>query len=205
MCYDPQRETRGWDGPGAYEWDERPDRTDGIIDGITDRSEGDNPATAAPAVTEDGGGGTGRTGGGGGGGKAKAQKGSRSRGISVRDPARASPVFREGSSEFMPPCQTNVRRFPEVPVSEHGPLVREDEGRHSEKGGVVGGNRSSPANRDQADGTGGRQEKPKKVGRSCRLGETREPYARTSGVLYTRCVTIVGDFSRSFIQVTNYP
>ena len=139
MCYDPQRETRGWDGPGAYEWDERPDRTDGIIDGITDRSEGDNPATAAPAVTEDGGGGTGRTGGGGGGGKAKAQKGSRSRGISVRDPARASPVFREGSSEFMPPCQTNVRRFPEVPVSEHGPLVREDEGRHSEKGGGRGG------------------------------------------------------------------
>ncbi|CAM9419742.1 unnamed protein product, partial [Laminaria digitata] len=46
-CYDPQRETRGWDGPGAYEWDERPDPNDDTTDRTTDGANGVNPATAS--------------------------------------------------------------------------------------------------------------------------------------------------------------
>ena len=101
VCYDPQRETRGWDGPGAYEWDERPDHTDCHTEGTTDGANATLAAPAAPATaTEDGGYGTGRT----TRGKPSALKGSRPRGMSVRDPERASPVFREGSSEFTSPC-----------------------------------------------------------------------------------------------------
>eukprot|EP00904_Undaria_pinnatifida_P008493 jgi/Undpi1/4774/HiC_scaffold_18.g08127.m1 len=56
VCYDPQRETRGWDEPGAYEWDDRPDDPDiidsiYITDGSTDAVSHDS---AAPAATDSG-------------------------------------------------------------------------------------------------------------------------------------------------------
>ena len=199
VCYDPQRETRGWDGPGAYEWDERPDHTDCHTEGTTDGANATLAAPAAPATaTEDGGYGTGRT----TRGKPSALKGSRPRGMSVRDPERASPVFREGSSEFTSPCQINVRRFPEVPVSKHGAFLREDKDGDSEEGVGGGGSRSSLANRDRADGTGSRQKEPKKVGRSFR----RENPGRTP---VHPCTVDPCDcrrrFSRRFIQVTKYP
>ena len=191
VCYDPQRETRGWDGPGAYEWDDRPDDPDipdvaNITDGPTDCV---SPDSAAPAATDSGedkgtaqagdkeateDGGANVTGNTGGFKAPSGWKGGRPRGISVRDPERASPVFREGSSGFIPHGQTNVRRFPEVPVSGlHGALVREDDkGRDGEAEdggeGVVGGSRSSMAmNRGRAGGTGtgDRKKKTKKVRR----------------------------------------
>ncbi|CBN75222.1 hypothetical protein Esi_0072_0090 [Ectocarpus siliculosus] len=112
VCYDPQRETRGWDGPGAYEWDDRPD-------------DNDTDTNATADIDMDGGGGGGKApgdsggdGGGGGRGRKSAEKGgARPRGIAVRDPGRPSPAFREGSSAFLSPTQTNVRGFALAPSS----------------------------------------------------------------------------------------
>ncbi|CAM9870244.1 unnamed protein product, partial [Ectocarpus sp. 8 AP-2014] len=111
VCYDPQRETRGWDGPGAYEWDDRPD-------------DNDTATNATAGIDMDGGGGGGKapgdSGGDGGGGRGRksAEKGrARPRGIAVRDPGRPSPAFREGSSAFLSPTQTNVRGFALAPSS----------------------------------------------------------------------------------------
>ncbi|CAB1116152.1 unnamed protein product [Ectocarpus sp. CCAP 1310/34] len=120
VCYDPQRETRGWDGPGAYEWDDRPDDND--------------TATNATADIDMNGGGKapGDSGGGGGGrrGRKSAEKGgARPRGIAVRDPGRLSPAFREGSSAFLSPTQTNVRGFALAPSSRSVDAAAAAEGR----------------------------------------------------------------------------
>ncbi|CAM9954987.1 unnamed protein product, partial [Scytosiphon promiscuus] len=75
MCHDPQRETRGWAGPGAYEWDDRPDankddgkhtndngtgnsRGDSNDDNFNGASEAGNPGEISDPAGRGGGGGS---------------------------------------------------------------------------------------------------------------------------------------------------
>lgn len=144
VCHDPQRETRGWAGPGAYEWDDRPDDDD---DDPNDRDNhnsnryGDNNNINTDDDDDGGAFDAGQPRAGseaaaGGGGDQRNDRraavsrkhekkparrdaggGRRPRGISVRDPFRLSPVFQEGSSGFVVPAQTNVRGFALAPFS----------------------------------------------------------------------------------------
>ncbi|CAM9667282.1 unnamed protein product, partial [Ectocarpus sp. 12 AP-2014] len=120
VCYDPRRETRGWDGPGAYEWDDRPDDNDTATNAIADI--GMDCGGKAPSDRGgDGGGGRDR--------KSAEKGGARPRGIAVRDPGRPSPAFREGSSAFLSPTQTNVRGFALAPSSRSVDAAAAAEGR----------------------------------------------------------------------------
>eukprot|EP00903_Cladosiphon_okamuranus_P017394 g16022.t1 len=165
VCYDPQRETRGWDGPGAYEWDDRP--PDDIAHTAT-------PSVTSPDTgagdTEGRGEATGMSGGGGGGGGSggggRNVMGTRPRGISVRDPDRLSPAFREGSSGFVPPTQTNVRGFATSPST--GAAAPDSSG-----GG--GGGAAAPGNKNQ----GGRRKKPQRLWMFHRSGKEVRPALAT--------------------------
>lgn len=138
VCYDPQRETLGWDGPGAYEWDDRwPDGNTRTA--ITPTAEAGDTVESGEA--------TGMCSGGGG----RTAMGTRPRGISVRDPDRPSPAFREGSSVFVPPAQTNVRGFALSPSTGTAP--------DSSAWGGGGGGSAAAGSKSQ----GGRRKKPQRV------------------------------------------
>ncbi|CAN0010669.1 unnamed protein product, partial [Hapterophycus canaliculatus] len=145
VCHDPQRETRGWAGPGAYEWDDRPveggdgndndnsngnscsnsnsnNNDDGDVDGGPGASCAGRAGAESEATAGGGHGSNGRSAAAAARGAGKASRkiageGRKPRGISVRDPLRLSPVFREGSSGFVAPAQTNVRGFAPAPFS----------------------------------------------------------------------------------------
>lgn len=91
MLDDPQRETHGWSGPGAYEWDGSIPPTSGGEDNDANLNRGSTS------------GGTGIL---------------RPRGIAVRDPSRESAFFRPESSGFIAPSQANVREYAAVPSSD---------------------------------------------------------------------------------------
>lgn len=141
VCHDLQRETHGWDGPGAYEWDEAAAssarNSDSNGNDITDK---DHASLGS------------------------STRGLRPRGISIRDPQRESRVFREGSTGFISPCQTNVRGFAVVPASGRGALVREGTGVARGQAEVVSGGdgRGSPSKKQGRGGNSGRK-RPQKV------------------------------------------
>lgn len=163
-CLDSQRETSGWDGPGAYEWDEALCEHD-IVDNPGDDVDEDVQGGNKDAFRS-----TAGNGGNFSKGDRKASpasvgaKGIRPRGICVHDPDRMSPVFREGPSAFISPCQTDVRTFPDSPT--RGRTWR-DEQKKDEQGDFGAGNDGcgSPGSSwKQRNGEGtGRRKKPRKV------------------------------------------
>ncbi|CAM9877965.1 unnamed protein product [Ectocarpus sp. 4 AP-2014] len=173
VCDHPQRETRGWDGPGAYEWDDKPD--------------GNDTATNSTADIDMHGGGRGR--------KSAKKGGARPRGIAVRDPGRPSPAFREGSSAFLSPTQTNVRGFALTPSSRSVDAALAAEGRDvtatgaeasetGNRGGAgAGGSGASRSARSAAKkkAQGGRRKKPQTLWMLKAPGREPEPAVATLG------------------------
>lgn len=105
MLEDAHKETHGWSGPGAYEWDGSIPPTNGNEDNNANLNHGSSP------------GGTGAL---------------RPKGIAVRDPSRKSASFRPESSAFIAPSQANVREYAAVPSSDA--FIVKDGGREEEGG-----------------------------------------------------------------------
>ncbi|CAN0060568.1 unnamed protein product [Ectocarpus fasciculatus] len=194
VCYDPQRETRGWDGPGAYEWDDRPD--DNAIATSTRTNIDMDVGVGVGGRAPGGSGGGGGDGGGGSGRKSAEKGGARPRGIAVRDPGRPSPAFREGSSAFLSPTQTNVRGFALAPSSRSvDAAAAAAEGRDAaatgaeasetgNRGGAgAGGTGASRSARSAAKkkGHGGRRKKPQRLWMFQPPGREPEPALATVG------------------------
>lgn len=152
MCSDTKRATSGWAGPGAYEWDEVP----------TDDDDHDVPVDPAAVAAAAGSDINNR-----GVAKVINAKGVRPRGISVRDPDRLSPMFKIGSTGFIPQSQTRVRGFAAVPVTSRGAAGSrgEVEGEDEEEGGElsVGGSQPSPTNRKREECSKDRRRRPQRV------------------------------------------
>lgn len=97
-----RRGTRGWEGPGAYEWDDSTPPTSG---GEDKPVPGRGYRLSGRTVI------------------------LRPKGITVRDPSRKSACFSPESRGFIAPSQTNVRDFAAAPVSDGiVPSSQEEEG-----------------------------------------------------------------------------
>lgn len=133
VCSESHRETTGWDGPGAYEWDEMAEKNDRERDHENDdfTSRGGAGGSGCNFDGDDD----------GRGGKGRISlrqrrlwsrdrtrtKGVRPKGIVVKEPKRQSPAFREGDTRFIHPNLPNVRGFAVLPSSSRGVGVAGDE------------------------------------------------------------------------------
>ena len=149
VCSESHRETTGWDGPGAYEWDELAEKNNKESghenDDVTPRG-GAGGSGCNSDDDDDGRGGERRT-------PPRQQrmssrdrtrtKGIRPKGIMVKEPERRSPAFREGDTRFIHPNLPNVRGFAALPSSSRGAGVAEDEEAVAEERGGHGDYRGS--------------------------------------------------------------
>ncbi|CAM9327493.1 unnamed protein product, partial [Sphacelaria rigidula] len=151
---DSQRETRGWAGPGAYEWDDSISPTT-----MGDKGNSDDisrPDYGSPP------GGTGIL---------------RPRGIVVRDPSRESAFFRPGSRGFIAPCQPNVREYSPVPARVH---VGVDGGEQQEEASESGQQTGSPSQK-HARGGNCRRKRPRRLWMFQPAGKQYVPAIATKG------------------------